>query len=131
MLGSISTMHQGKAVRLQRSDFSFRQNNHQRQRAEPMPFSSVCRITESLRLEKTSQAIKSNHDPNTTMPAKPCPQVPHLQVFEPLQGWGLHHCPGQPAPMPDNSFSKEIFANLQPEPPLTQLEAIASCPVAC
>jgi len=32
--------------------------------------------------------------------------------------------------MPDHSFSKEIFPNVQSEPPLTQLEAIASRPVA-
>jgi len=61
------------------------------------------------------------------MPAKPCPEVP---VFEPLQGWGLHHCPGQPGPRPDHSFSKEIFLNIQSEPPLMQLEAVASCPIA-
>ena len=29
------------------------------------------RITESLRLEKTSKIIKSNHHPSTTMPAQP------------------------------------------------------------
>ena len=38
-------------------------------------------ITESLRLEKTSKIIKTNHHPNTNMPAKPCPQVPHLHFF--------------------------------------------------
>ena len=38
-------------------------------------------IIESLRLEKTSKIIKSNHPPNTTMPAKPCPKVPHLHVL--------------------------------------------------
>jgi len=32
-------------------------------------------------LEKTSEIIKSNHHPNTTMPAKSCPKVPHLHVF--------------------------------------------------
>jgi len=32
--------------------------------------------------------------------------------------------------MPDHSFSKEIFPNIQSEPPLTQLEAISSRPVA-
>jgi len=47
-----------------------------------------------------------------------------------LQGWRLHHLPGQPVPMPDHSFSKDIFPNIQSEPPLTQLEAIASRPVA-
>ena len=32
--------------------------------------------------------------------------------------------------MPDNSFSNEIFPNIYSKPPLTQLEAAASCPVA-
>jgi len=50
--------------------------------------------------------------------------------FEPLQGWGLHHCPGQPGPMSDRSFSKELFSNIQPKPPLMQLEAISSHPIA-
>ena len=36
----------------------------------------------------------------------------------PLQGWGLHHCPGQPGPTPDHSLSKEIFPNIQSKPPL-------------
>jgi len=30
-------------------------------------------IIDSLRLEKTSKIIKSNHQPSKTMPAKPCP----------------------------------------------------------
>jgi len=58
------------------------------------------RIIESLRLEKTSKIIKSSHPPNATF-------------FEHLQGWGLHHCPGQPVPMLHRSFSKEIFPNIQ------------------
>jgi len=37
--------------------------------------------SQNHRLEKTSKIIKSNHPPNTTMPAKPCPQVPHLHVL--------------------------------------------------
>ena len=49
---------------------------------------------------------------------------------EPLQGWELHHLPGQPVPMPGHSFSKEIFPNIHSKPPLTQLEAIASRPIA-
>jgi len=32
-------------------------------------------------LEKTSKIIKSNRQPNTTMPTKPCPEVPHLHIF--------------------------------------------------
>jgi len=67
----------------------------------------------------------------TIHPTPPCllNHVPkgHIHmVFEPLQGWGLHHCPGQPGPRPDHSLSEDIFPNLQAEPPLTQPEAIAS-----
>jgi len=32
--------------------------------------------------------------------------------------------------MPDHSFSEEIFPNIQSEPPLMQLEAISSHPIA-
>jgi len=38
-----------------------------------VPGKSHKRIIESLRLEKTSK-IKSNGQPNTTMPDKPCPE---------------------------------------------------------
>jgi len=38
-------------------------------------------IIESLRLEKSSKIMKSKGQPNTTMTAKPCPEVPHLHVF--------------------------------------------------
>ena len=38
-------------------------------------------IIESLRLEKTSKIIKSNCQPNTTIPTKPRPEVLHLHVF--------------------------------------------------
>jgi len=44
-------------------------------------------ITESLRLEMTSKIVKPNRQPNTTMPAKPRPKVPHPHVFSALQGW--------------------------------------------
>jgi len=87
-------------------------------------------IIESLRLEKTSKIIKSYHQPITTRPARPCPKCHVYMFFEPLQGWGLHHLPGQPGPRPDHSFNKEIFPSIQSEPPLTQLEAIASSPFA-
>ncbi|KAK4818705.1 hypothetical protein QYF61_017926, partial [Mycteria americana] len=46
-------------------------------------------------------------------------------------GWGLHHIPGQPVPMLDNPSSEEIFPNIQPKPPLVQLEAISSHPITC
>jgi len=48
---------------------------------------------------------------------------------EHLQGWWLNHLPGQPIPIPDHSFSKEIFPAIQSIPPPMQLEAIASRPV--
>jgi len=32
-------------------------------------------------LEKTSKIIKSNLQPNTTLPGKPCLKVPHLHIF--------------------------------------------------
>ena len=41
----------------------------------------VSKIIQSLRLEKTSKIIKSNHQPNTTVPTKPCPELPHLYIF--------------------------------------------------
>jgi len=43
-------------------------------------------VIESLRLEKISKIIKSNHQPNTTMPTKPCPEVPYLHGFWTLPG---------------------------------------------
>jgi len=64
------------------------------------------------------------------MPAKPYLKC-HIYTFsEPLQGWGLHRLPGQPVPMSDHSFSKEIFPNIQSKPPLTHLQAISSHPIA-
>jgi len=36
------------------------------------------RIIESLRSAKTSQIMKSNHEPNTNMATKPYPEVPCL-----------------------------------------------------
>ena len=50
--------------------------------------------------------------------------------IEPLQGWGLPHLPGQPGPVPDHSFSEDIFPDIQSEPPLMQPEAISSHPVS-
>jgi len=41
----------------------------------------IHKTIESLRLEKTCKIIKSNHYPNTTMPAEPSPEVPHLHVL--------------------------------------------------
>jgi len=84
----------------------------------PLPTWLCWEIIESLRLEKTSKNKSPQHH-----------HVPKYHIyrgFEPLQGWGFHHIPGQPGPTPDHSFSQEIFPNIQSEPPLTQLEVISS-----
>ena len=51
------------------------------------------KILESLTLENTSKIIKSNHQPITTMPAKPCPEVPCLHVFWTPPGMGTPPLP--------------------------------------
>ncbi|KAK4825244.1 hypothetical protein QYF61_025643 [Mycteria americana] len=85
-----------------------------------------------LRLEKTFKIIESNR--NLTLPRPPLYHVPkHLiqTSFKYLQGWQLNHFPGQPVPMLDNPFSEVKFPNIQSKPPLVQLEAISSRPMAC
>ena len=86
----------------------------------------LCRIIESLRLEKTSKIIQPNHQPIPTMPLSHFPQCHIHTVLEHLQGWWLYHLSGQPVPMYYQSFGEEIFPNIQPEPPLVQLKAITS-----
>jgi len=56
------------------------------------------------------------------------PQCHISTVLEYRQGWWLYHLPGQPVPLHHCSV-REMFTNTQPEPPLVQPEAIASCPV--
>ncbi|KAK4823681.1 hypothetical protein QYF61_005652 [Mycteria americana] len=71
---------------------------------------------------------------NLTLPRPPLYHVPkHLiqTSFKYLQGWRLNHFPGQPVPMLDNPFSEVKFPNIQSKPPLVQLEAISSHPIAC
>ncbi|KAK4810580.1 hypothetical protein QYF61_007317, partial [Mycteria americana] len=71
---------------------------------------------------------------NLTLPRPPLHHVPKRHIytaFKYLQGWRLNHFPGQPLPMLDHPFSKEIFPNIQSKPPLAQLEAVSSCPIAC
>ena len=63
----------------------------------------------------------------------PLHRVPQYNIWmflEHLQGWWLHHLPGQPIPVMDHSFGEEILPNIQPEPFLVQLEAVPSCPAA-
>jgi len=53
----------------------------------------------------------------TICPTTPC-LLNHIlkchiyTFFKHLQQWGLNHIPGQPVPMSDHSFSKEIFPNI-------------------
>ncbi|KAK4828653.1 hypothetical protein QYF61_000301 [Mycteria americana] len=46
-------------------------------------------------------------------------------------GMGIQLLPWQPVPMLNNPFGEEIFPNIQSKPPLAQLEAISSRPIAC
>ena len=71
----------------------------------------------------------------TIHPTPPCllNHVPNCHIYtfsKHFQGWGLHHLPRMPIPMSDHSFSKGIFPNIQYNPPQTQLEVIASHPIA-
>ena len=87
------------SARISQSLLSYRSNIQQRNPEFCLPFWAGClhfvhpghwlHITEqttalpcleSLKLEKTSN-IKSNRQPNTTMPTKKCPEVPRLHVF--------------------------------------------------
>lgn len=48
--------------------------------------------------------------------------------LEHLQGQWLNHLPVQAIPVPEHSFEEVVFPDIQPEPPLAQLEGIPSCP---
>ena len=71
-------------------------------------FAVSVRIIESLGWKRPLRSSP------TVNPSPPC-LLNHVlkcqiyTVFEHLQGWWLHHFPGQPIPMLHNSFSKEIF----------------------
>jgi len=89
--------------------------------------------TENHRITGWKRPLRSSSPTITPAPPRllnPVPKCHIHTVFEPLQGWGLPHCPGQPAPTPHCSFREEIFPNIQSEPPLMQLEATASHPIA-
>ena len=58
------------------------------------------------------------------------PKCPIYMFFEPFQGWGLHHCPGQPGATPDHSSSKKNFPTICSKLPLLQLAAISSHSIA-
>lgn len=74
------------------------------------------RIIDTWRLEKTSW----DHL------IWPSTHLHRSSVVNP-QEWWFHHLYGQPVPMSHHAFGHETSPYIQPEPPLTQLEAITSC----
>lgn len=55
----------------------------------------------------------------------------YIQSFlEHLQGWWLHHIPGQSIPILNNTFWEEISLDVQLEPPLALPEVMFSHPTA-
>ena len=71
---------------------------------------SVTIITESPRLEKTFESIKSNLRPNTTFSLRPWHSVPH-PVFPETLPWTVTHSPislGSPFQCPITLFMKNI-----------------------
>ena len=42
-----------------------------------------------------------------------------------IQGWRLNHLPGEPIPVLNNPFCKEVFPDIQPKLTLVQSEAIS------
>uniref|UniRef100_A0A8C0ERR5 Chromatin licensing and DNA replication factor 1 n=1 Tax=Bubo bubo TaxID=30461 RepID=A0A8C0ERR5_BUBBB len=82
-------------------------------------------------LEKPLKLLQSNHEPHPDR--SQLHQIPQRWVnptLQPLQGWGLPPCPGQPIPTPNSPFCKEILPKSQSDPALAQLEAIPSWPGA-
>ena len=76
--------------------------------------------------------------PTTTQPSYPNkPPLNHVlehhiqTVFKHIQGWWLNPLPGEPIPVLNHPFCKEVFLDIQPKPPLVQLEAISPRPVTC
>ena len=52
-------------------------------------------------------------------------------VFKDIQGWWLNHLPGEPIPVLNNPFCKEVFPDIQTKLTLMQLEAVSPHPVTC
>ena len=82
------------------------------------------RITESLRLEKTTEITQSSHQPNTTISLS----VTSTCFLNTSRGADSTNSHLEWAAR-SNAFRGEIFPNIQPQPPLAQLEAILSHPI--
>lgn len=86
------------------------------------------KITESLRLEKTSgnhlvQPLCSGRDTQNTLP-----RIVSRQLLNIWRRW--HNLPEQPASELSNSHSKKVFLHVQTEPPVFLFVPVASCSVA-
>jgi len=101
------------------------------------------RIIESLMLEKTSESMKSNHQPNPRMPAKPCPEVPYLHVFEAgacqrqgcsvdtisREAAALCLCPPSPPRQPFPVVGLRAFAATASTPPRLRGVFVSECKI--
>lgn len=70
----------------------------------------IIQVKKDLRGHQVQPSTKSHQ------PTEPYCEVPRPLVFEHLQGWSLHHFPGEPVPMLNQPFSEEFIPNIQPEP---------------
>ena len=93
----------------------------------------ICRvgIIESWNRKDWKRPLRSSSP--TVSPSSPCPlnHVPQCHIsaiLKHLQGEWLHHLPGQLCQC-INTFWEEVSPNIQPEPPLVQLDAIKSHPI--
>ena len=94
---------------------------------------SVCvfRIIESPRLEKTFKIIQSKSSTyHQYFPTKPCPSVQHLNISWAPPGTVIPPPPWAACSSAWPLSLEEVFPYIQPEPPLVQLEAIPSSPIA-
>uniref|UniRef100_A0A8C8ALD0 Phosphatidylinositol-4-phosphate 3-kinase catalytic subunit type 2 beta n=1 Tax=Otus sunia TaxID=257818 RepID=A0A8C8ALD0_9STRI len=71
---------------------------------------------ESSRLEKPLKLLQPHHEPHPDR--SQLPQIPHRWVnptLQPLQGWGLPPCPGQPIPTPNRGAVAEGLSRSAPQ----------------
>ena len=86
-------------------------------------------MIESLRLEKTTKLSSPTINPSPPCPLNHITQCHIYPLLEHLQGWWLHHFPGQLILLHCHPFWEDIFPSIQPDPSLVPLKAITSCPI--